>query len=163
MGGVVIFQEPAASFNPYLRISTQMIEAIRNHQDMSVGEARRRSIELLDFAGIGDPKNRIEYYPHQLSGGMLQRVLIAMAAGSNAEVILADEPTSALDVTSQARILELMKTLSRKNFLNLSCKNEIVSGQEIIKDQFNDSKDYENYLRNWSEESMGELNNIVIE
>jgi oligopeptide transport system ATP-binding protein len=111
----MIFQEPAVSFNPYLRISTQMIEAIRNHQDMSVGEARQRSIELLDYVGIGDPKNRIEYYPHQLSGGMLQRVLIAMASGSNAEVILADEPTSSLDVTSQDRILELLKNRSRKN------------------------------------------------
>ena len=108
----MIFQEPASSFNPYLRISTQMIEAIRNHHAMSAVQARRRSIELLDYVGIADPKNRIEAYPHQLSGGMLQRVLVAIAAGSSAEVILADEPTSALDVTSQDAILELMKTLS---------------------------------------------------
>ncbi len=111
----MIFQEPAVYFNPYLRISTQMIEAIRYHHEMSVDEARLRSIELLDEVGISDPKYRIDYYPHQFSGGMLQRVLIAIAAGSNAEVIIADEPTSALDMTTQDLILELMKRLSDRD------------------------------------------------
>ena len=105
----MIFQEPALSFNPYLRISRQMIETLRYHSEMTMPQARARAIQLLDEVGITDPANRIDYFPHQLSGGMLQRILIAIAVGCNAEVIIADEPTSALDVTSQDLILDLMK------------------------------------------------------
>lgn len=115
-GGIsMIFQEPSATFNPFLKISTQMIETIRLHKDLSKHEARRRAVELLDAVGIADPERRIEHYPHQFSGGMLQRVLVSVAVGCDADVILADEPTSDLDVTSQDRTLDLLASLSGQN------------------------------------------------
>lgn len=111
----MIFQDPMTSLNPFLKISTQMIETIRLHnKQMSKQEALDRSIEMLKLVGIPSPEKRIFSYPHQFSGGMRQRVMIAQALSCNAQVLLADEPTTALDVTIQAQILELIQKLSEK-------------------------------------------------
>ncbi|MCL2067926.1 MAG: ABC transporter ATP-binding protein [Treponema sp.] len=110
----MIFQDPMTSLNPFLRISTQMIEAIRLHQKLSKKEARARAVEMLSMAGIPAAGERINDYPHQFSGGMCQRVMIAMGLSCNPEILIADEPTSALDVTIQAQILELIKDLTGK-------------------------------------------------
>jgi len=108
----MIFQDPMTSLNPFLRISTQMIETIRLHEGLSKSAARSKAIDMLGTVGIPKPASRIDSYPHQFSGGMRQRVMIAMALSCNPEIIIADEPTSALDVTIQAQILELLKKLS---------------------------------------------------
>lgn len=108
----MIFQDPMTSLNPFLRISTQMIETLILHQGLSKKEARAKAIEMLKLAGIPTPEKRIDNYPHQFSGGMRQRVMIAMGLSCNPEILIADEPTSALDVTIQAQILELMQDLS---------------------------------------------------
>jgi len=110
----MIFQDPMTSLNPFLRISTQMIETLRLHQGLSKKEARARAIEMLTLAGIPSAEERINNYPHQFSGGMCQRVMIAMGLSCNPEILIADEPTSALDVTIQAQILDLMKDLTKK-------------------------------------------------
>ena len=110
----MIFQDPMTSLNPFLRISTQMIETIRLHQKVSKQEARKKAIEMLGEVGIPSPEKRIDSYPHQFSGGMRQRVMIAMALSCNANVLIADEPTTALDVTIQAQILELIKDINKK-------------------------------------------------
>ncbi len=111
----MIFQDPMTSLNPFLRISTQMIETIRLHtKGISKKEALERSIEMLKLVGIPSAEQRVHAYPHQFSGGMRQRVMIAMALSCNAEILIADEPTTALDVTIQAQILELIKNLSKK-------------------------------------------------
>jgi oligopeptide/dipeptide ABC transporter ATP-binding protein len=107
----MIFQDPMTSLNPFLRISTQLIETIRLHQRLDKGDARDRAIEMLKLVGIPAPEKRIDNYPHQFSGGMRQRVMIAMALSCNPEVLIADEPTTALDVTIQAQILDLMQDL----------------------------------------------------
>ena len=107
----MIFQDPMTSLNPFLRISTQLVETIRLHQGLGKQEARDRSIEMLKLVGIPAPEKRIDNYPHQFSGGMRQRVMIAMALSCNPEVLIADEPTTALDVTIQAQILDLMQDL----------------------------------------------------
>lgn len=109
----MIFQDPMTSLNPFLRISTQMVETIRLHEkDVSKKEALERSIDMLREVGIPAAEKRIFCYPHQFSGGMRQRVMIAMALSCKAEVLIADEPTTALDVTIQAQILELIEKLS---------------------------------------------------
>ncbi|MFW5712517.1 MAG: ABC transporter ATP-binding protein, partial [Spirochaetota bacterium] len=108
----MIFQDPMTSLNPFMKISTQMIETIVLHQGTSKAEARNRSIEMLRMVGIPKPEKRIDNYPHQFSGGMRQRVMIAMALSCNPQVLIADEPTTALDVTIQAQILEIMQELS---------------------------------------------------
>ncbi|MBN2627479.1 MAG: ABC transporter ATP-binding protein, partial [Spirochaetales bacterium] len=108
----MIFQDPMTSLNPFLKISTQMIETIMLHQKMDKADARERAIEMLKLVGIPAPEKRIDAYPHQFSGGMRQRVMIAMALSCNPEVLIADEPTTALDVTIQAQILELINELS---------------------------------------------------
>jgi len=108
----MIFQDPMTSLNPFLRISTQMIETIQLHQKLNKKDARKRAIEMLTLAGIPAAEERINNYPHQFSGGMCQRVMIAMGLSCNPEVLIADEPTSALDVTIQAQILELIKKLT---------------------------------------------------
>ncbi len=108
----MIFQDPMTSLNPFLKISTQMIETIVLHQGTSKAEARNRSIDMLRMVGIPKPEKRIDSYPHQFSGGMRQRVMIAMALSCNPQVLIADEPTTALDVTIQAQILEIMQELS---------------------------------------------------
>jgi peptide/nickel transport system ATP-binding protein len=110
----MIFQEPMTSLNPVLRIGLQIMEPLFIHLNMDEKAARDRAIELLNLVGITDPESRLAQYPHQLSGGMRQRVMIAIALACNPKLLIADEPTTALDVTIQAQILELMKDLSRR-------------------------------------------------
>ncbi|ARQ02950.1 glutathione ABC transporter ATP-binding protein [Pseudorhodoplanes sinuspersici] len=110
----MIFQEPMTSLNPILTIGMQLTEPLLIHMGMTTEQARARAIELLGLVGIPDPARRLEQYPHQFSGGMRQRVMIAIGLACNPKLIIADEPTTALDVTIQAQILELMKNLSRK-------------------------------------------------
>ena len=104
----MIFQEPMTSLNPVFTIGMQLEEAVLGHERVSKEEARRRSIEMLELVGIPDPASRLSDHPHQFSGGMRQRVMIAMALACNPSLLIADEPTTALDVTIQAQILELM-------------------------------------------------------
>jgi len=109
----MIFQEPMTSLNPLLTIGLQITEPLTIHLDMNEEQARARAIELLQLVGIPDAERRLDQYPHQFSGGMRQRVMIAIGLACNPKLIIADEPTTALDVTIQAQILELMKNLSR--------------------------------------------------
>lgn len=110
----MIFQEPMTSLNPVLKIGTQMNEVLIKHENLSDEEATKRSIEMLIAVGIPGPEQRINEYPHQFSGGMRQRVMIAMALQCNPSLLIADEPTTALDVTIQAQILDLMMDLKDK-------------------------------------------------
>jgi oligopeptide/dipeptide ABC transporter ATP-binding protein len=110
----MVFQEPMTSLNPVLTIGRQLTEGLEIHMKMDRAAARARAIELLGMVGIPDAERRLGQYPHQFSGGMRQRMMIAMALACNPSLILADEPTTALDVTIQAQILELMRSLSRK-------------------------------------------------
>jgi peptide/nickel transport system ATP-binding protein len=109
----VIFQEPMAALNPVQRVGRQIIESLLLHRDLSKAEALRKAIELLDAVGIPSPDMRISDYPHQLSGGMRQRVMIAIALCCNPDLLIADEPTTALDVTVQAQILDLMSEMQK--------------------------------------------------
>ena len=110
----MIFQEPMTSLNPVLKIGLQIMEPLTIHLKLDHKAARARAIELLTLVGITDPQSRLNQYPHQLSGGMRQRVMIAIGLACNPKLLIADEPTTALDVTIQAQILELMKDLSRR-------------------------------------------------
>ncbi len=110
----MIFQEPMTSLNPVLSIGRQLTEGLEIHLGMAPPAARARAVELLGMVGIPDPERRLGQYPHQFSGGMRQRMMIAMALACEPALILADEPTTALDVTIQAQILELLKDLSRR-------------------------------------------------
>ena len=110
----MIFQETMTSLNPVLSVGRQLTETVEIHMGMTPGQSRARAIELLSLVGVSDPERRLSQYPHQFSGGMRQRMMIAMALGCDPPLILADEPTTALDVTIQAQILELMKGLSRR-------------------------------------------------
>ena len=110
----MVFQEPMTSLNPVLSIERQLTETLELHLNMSKGQAKSRAVELLEMVGIPDPDRRVKDYPHQMSGGMRQRVMIAMAISCNPRLIIADEPTTALDVTIQAQILELMQSLSKE-------------------------------------------------
>ena len=110
----MIFQEPMTSLNPVLTIGNQLCETIVRHQDMSKSEAKSLAISMLEKVGMSEAKMRMSVYPHQLSGGMKQRVMIAMALCCRPEVLIADEPTTALDVTIQAQILELLKELQER-------------------------------------------------
>jgi oligopeptide transport system ATP-binding protein len=110
----MIFQDPMTSLNPFLRVSTQLEETIRLHQGLNTRAARAQAIEMLAMVGIPRPEKRILNYPHQFSGGMRQRVMIAMALSCKPEILIADEPTTALDVTIQAQILEIIKRLSEE-------------------------------------------------
>jgi oligopeptide/dipeptide ABC transporter ATP-binding protein len=109
----MIFQEPMTSLNPVQSAGKQVIEAIRLHEKVGRRAARKRVVELFDRVGIPDPAERVDAYPHQLSGGLKQRVMIAMALALRPRLLIADEPTTALDVTIQAQILELMRDLQR--------------------------------------------------
>ena len=110
----MVFQEPMTSLNPVLTIGRQLTETLELHQDMNKQEARARAAELLSTVGIPDAEQRLSDYPHQFSGGMRQRVMIAMALSCNPRLIIADEPTTALDVTIQAQILDLMQNLAEE-------------------------------------------------
>ena len=110
----MIFQDPMTSLNPYMRISEQLIEPLLIHEKISRDEALDRALAMLDSVGINDAKKRIHLYPHEFSGGMRQRVMIAMALITRPELLIADEPTTALDVTVQAQILELIKKMQRE-------------------------------------------------
>ncbi len=115
----MIFQEPMTSLNPVFTIGNQIGEAIRLHQGLGKKKTREKTVEMLRLVKIADPESRIDDYPHQLSGGMRQRVMIAMALSCNPSLLIADEPTTALDVTIQAQILELMKELKDKLGMSL--------------------------------------------
>jgi oligopeptide/dipeptide ABC transporter ATP-binding protein len=110
----MIFQEPMTSLNPVFTVGNQIGEAIRLHQGLGKKETRAKTIEMLRLVKIADPESRVDNYPHQMSGGMRQRVMIAMALSCNPSLLIADEPTTALDVTIQAQILELIKELQQK-------------------------------------------------
>ena len=110
----MIFQDPMTSLNPTMTIGMQIMEGLMRHQRMKKSAAKARAIELLSMVGISNPDTRIKQYPHQMSGGMRQRVMIAMALACNPSLLIADEPTTALDVTIQAQILHLMKQLQQQ-------------------------------------------------
>ena len=110
----MVFQEPMTSLNPVLTIGRQITETLEQHRAMDRAAADRRAVELLGLVGIADAARRLEQYPHQLSGGMRQRIMIAIALACEPKMIIADEPTTALDVTIQAQILELMQKLTRQ-------------------------------------------------
>ncbi|WP_155348742.1 ABC transporter ATP-binding protein, partial [Acrocarpospora pleiomorpha] len=106
----MVFQDPLAGLTPVYRVGDQVAEAIRAHQDVSRKNARARAVELLDLVGIPDPRRRARAFPHEFSGGMRQRVMIAMAIANHPDLIICDEPTTALDVTVQAQILDVLRT-----------------------------------------------------
>ena len=110
----MIFQDPMSSLHPYFKISDQLGEAYLVHNPGKKKEALNRAIEMLDLVGIPQPEKRVHDYPHQFSGGMRQRVMIAMALMNEPKILIADEPTTALDVTVQAQILSLLKDLQKK-------------------------------------------------
>ncbi|QEK12968.1 ABC transporter ATP-binding protein [Crassaminicella thermophila] len=110
----MIFQDPMTSLNPVYTVGDQIMEAIRKHQGLNKKEARKKAIEMLKLVGIPSPQKRVDNYPHEFSGGMRQRAMIAMALSCEPNLLIADEPTTALDVTIQAQILELMKDLKEK-------------------------------------------------
>jgi ABC-type dipeptide/oligopeptide/nickel transport system ATPase subunit len=107
----MIFQEPMTSLNPVLSIGTQIVDAVQSHHPVGIGRARRKALEALAAVRVSEPERRLKQYPHELSGGMRQRVMIAMALACGPKVLVADEPTTALDVTIQAQILQLMRDL----------------------------------------------------
>lgn len=115
----MIFQEPMSSLNPVYTIGSQIVEMILSHESVSKREAKNRAIEMLKLVGIPRPEQVMDEYPHQLSGGMRQRIMIAIALACNPEILVADEPTTALDVTIQAQILELMKSLQDKLHMSI--------------------------------------------
>ncbi len=110
----MVFQDPLSSLHPFFKVGSQLIEAVRAHQDVSKAAARARAIELLGLVGIPDPEKRVDHYPHEFSGGMRQRAMIAMALANEPKLLIADEPTTALDVTVQAQILALLERLQRE-------------------------------------------------
>jgi len=110
----MVFQDPLTALNPVYTVGEQIAEAVRHHRDVSKAQARERSVEMLDQVGIPDPDQRFDQYPHEFSGGMQQRVVIAMALSCDPDLLICDEPTTALDVTIEAQILELLDDLSEE-------------------------------------------------
>jgi oligopeptide/dipeptide ABC transporter ATP-binding protein len=110
----MIFQNPATSLNPVFTIGRQLVETVRAHEACGADEARRRAVEMLALVGIPDPARRLRQFPHQFSGGMCQRIMIAMALCTRPRLLIADEPTTALDVTTQAQVLDLLRTINRQ-------------------------------------------------
>jgi oligopeptide/dipeptide ABC transporter ATP-binding protein len=110
----MIFQDPLTSLHPFYKVGRQLVEAILTHQDLSHHAARERAAELLGLVGIPDPQRRVDEYPHEFSGGMRQRAMIAMALANDPKILIADEPTTALDVTIQAQILRLIERLQKQ-------------------------------------------------
>ncbi|HYJ20713.1 MAG TPA: ABC transporter ATP-binding protein [Solirubrobacterales bacterium] len=115
----MIFQDPMSSLDPVYRVADQIVEQIQAHRDVGAAEARERAIELLDAVGIPDAEKRADSYPHEFSGGMRQRAMIAMALSLEPSLLIADEPTTALDVTVQAQIIELLRDLNRRRDLSI--------------------------------------------
>ncbi|WP_036697623.1 ABC transporter ATP-binding protein [Paenibacillus taiwanensis] len=111
----MIFQEPMSSLNPVLTIGMQVMEPLMEHQKLSKKEARKRAIELVELVGISRPEQIVDSYPHELSGGMLQRIMIAIAISCNPKLLIADEPTTALDVTIQAQILDMLRQIKEES------------------------------------------------
>jgi peptide/nickel transport system ATP-binding protein len=109
----MVFQDPLSALNPVHRVGDQIVEMIQSHQDMNTHDAEKRAVELLEIVGIPQPNDRARQYPHEFSGGMRQRVVIAMAIANNPKVLIADEPTTALDVTVQAQILEVIQRVQQ--------------------------------------------------
>jgi ABC-type dipeptide/oligopeptide/nickel transport system ATPase component len=137
----MIFQDPMTSLNPVLKIGGQIAEAIQLHQGKSKKEAWRLTVELLDQVGIADAQKRVKQYPFELSGGMCQRVMIAMAISCNPDILIADEPTTALDVTVQAQVLELLRELQQKHGLamlfishDLAVVGQVASRVAVMRD-----------------------------
>ncbi|PLS16188.1 peptide ABC transporter ATP-binding protein [Bacillus sp. M6-12] len=115
----MIFQDPMTALNPTLTVGEQIMEGIRQHENLSQAEAKQKALEMLELVGIPSPAARLKQYPHQFSGGMRQRIVIAMALVCEPEVLIADEPTTALDVTIQAQILELFKSIQQKTGVSI--------------------------------------------
>jgi oligopeptide transport system ATP-binding protein len=115
----MIFQDPMTSLNPTMQVGSQITEGLIKHQGLNKAEAMKRAIEMLKLVGISNPESRVKQYPHEFSGGMRQRVMIALALACSPKLLIADEPTTALDVTIQAQIIELMKTLSEKTHASI--------------------------------------------
>ena len=110
----MIFQDPLSALHPFYKVGTQLVEAMQAHRGISKSAARARAVELLELVGIPDPKRRVDQYPHEFSGGMRQRAMIAMALSNEPKLLIADEPTTALDVTVQAQILALLQDLQQR-------------------------------------------------
>jgi peptide/nickel transport system ATP-binding protein len=110
----MIFQDPLSSLHPFYKVGKQLVEAIRTHRSVSKAAARDRAVDLLDLVGIPEPHRRVDNYPHEFSGGMRQRAMIAMALANEPKLLIADEPTTALDVTVQAQILDLLRDLQKE-------------------------------------------------
>ncbi len=115
----MVFQDPMTSLNPVMTVGSQIDDIVRRHTDLPATAARRRTVELLNLVGIPDPRRRAGDYPHQFSGGMRQRVLIAIAISCDPDLLIADEPTTALDVTVQAQILRLLMRLREERGMSL--------------------------------------------